>query len=129
MEDTILLLRYNCPDADCDVACLGWPDLHRHVRGAHHRKICDLCSRYKKVFTHEQELFTDAELAKHMKKETTTLVQSIKVDSKDIRFASSVENDFMARMNCTCIVERSTKDASFAIGEEVNHSTTEITAN
>ncbi|KAF4637681.1 hypothetical protein G7Y89_g408 [Cudoniella acicularis] len=66
-EDTRLLLRYNCPDADCDVACLGWPDLHRHVRGAHHRKICDLCSRHKKVFTHEQDLFTDAELGKHMK--------------------------------------------------------------
>ncbi|RQM07250.1 hypothetical protein DH86_00000941, partial [Scytalidium sp. 3C] len=29
VEDTVLLLRYNCPDGDCDVACLGWPDLHR----------------------------------------------------------------------------------------------------
>ena len=29
--DTLLLLRYNCPDASCDVACYGWPDLHRHV--------------------------------------------------------------------------------------------------
>ena len=34
-EDTVLLLRYNCPDADCDVACLGWPDLHRHVKSKH----------------------------------------------------------------------------------------------
>ncbi|KAJ5143259.1 uncharacterized protein N7515_002046 [Penicillium bovifimosum] len=47
--DTVLLLRYNCPDQDCDVACLGWPDLHRHV------------------FTHEHELFTMAELRKHEK--------------------------------------------------------------
>jgi hypothetical protein len=68
MEDTILLLRYNCPDGDCDVACLGWPDLHRHVRAVHHKKICDLCSRHKKVFTHEHELFTDQELQKHMRK-------------------------------------------------------------
>lgn len=68
MEDTILLLRYNCPDGDCDVACLGWPDLHRHVRAVHHKKICDLCSRHKKVFTHEHELFTDQELNKHMRK-------------------------------------------------------------
>lgn len=68
MEDTVLLLRYNCPDGDCDVACLGWPDLHRHVRAIHHKKICDLCSRHKKVFTHEHELFTDRELDRHMKK-------------------------------------------------------------
>jgi hypothetical protein len=61
-------LRYNCPDEDCDVACLGWPDLHKHVRAVHHKKICDLCSRHKKVFTHEHELFTDAELGRHMKK-------------------------------------------------------------
>lgn len=68
MEDTVLLLRYNCPDGDCDVACLGWPDLHRHVRAVHHKKICDLCSRHKKVFTHEHELFTDRELNRHMTK-------------------------------------------------------------
>jgi ribosome assembly protein 4 len=36
-EDTVLLLRYNCPDTDCDVACLGWPDLHRHVKSKHGR--------------------------------------------------------------------------------------------
>lgn len=34
-EDTVILLRYNCPDRDCDVACLGWPDLHRHVKSKH----------------------------------------------------------------------------------------------
>lgn len=68
VEDTVLLLRYNCPDGDCDVACLGWPDLHRHVRSVHHKKMCDLCTRHKKVFTHEHELFTDKELERHMKK-------------------------------------------------------------
>ncbi|KAI9740831.1 MAG: hypothetical protein M1818_004436 [Claussenomyces sp. TS43310] len=68
VEDTLLLLRYNCPDPSCDVACLGWPDLHRHVRSVHHKKMCDLCTRNKKVFTHEHELFTDKELHKHMTK-------------------------------------------------------------
>ncbi|KAI8965309.1 hypothetical protein F5Y11DRAFT_355125 [Daldinia sp. FL1419] len=53
--DTVLLLR------------LGWPDLHRHVRTTHHKKMCDLCTRNKKVFTHEHELFTDKELEKHMR--------------------------------------------------------------
>ena len=65
--DTILLLRYNCPDADCDFAGLGWPDLHRHVKSTHKKRMCDLCTRNKRVFTHEHELFTDKELEKHMR--------------------------------------------------------------
>ncbi|KAI1390426.1 uncharacterized protein F4822DRAFT_235845 [Hypoxylon trugodes] len=65
--DTVLLLRYNCPDDSCDFAGLGWPDLHRHVRAIHHKKMCDLCTRNKKVFTHEHELFTDKELERHMR--------------------------------------------------------------
>ncbi|EKV09806.1 hypothetical protein PDIG_28560 [Penicillium digitatum PHI26] len=65
--DTVLLLRYNCPDEGCDVACLGWPDLHRHVKSKHSKVMCDLCTRNKKVFTHEHELFTMAELRKHEK--------------------------------------------------------------
>ncbi|EXJ61304.1 uncharacterized protein A1O5_11861 [Cladophialophora psammophila CBS 110553] len=67
LEDTILLLRYNCPDKDCDVACLGWPDLHRHVKTRHGKVMCDLCTRNKKVFTHEHDLFTFGELRKHEK--------------------------------------------------------------
>ena len=66
-SDTLLLLRYNCPDHNCDVACRGWPDLHRHVRSVHHKILCDLCTRNKKVFTHEHELFTQQELRKHEK--------------------------------------------------------------
>ncbi|KAI0399756.1 hypothetical protein F4802DRAFT_588110 [Xylaria palmicola] len=65
--DTVLLLRYNCPDTSCDFAGFGWPDLHRHVRSTHNKKMCDLCTRNKKVFTHEHELFTDKELEKHMR--------------------------------------------------------------
>ncbi|OMP84916.1 LIM domain and RING finger protein [Diplodia seriata] len=64
-DDTILLLRYNCPDGSCDAACLGWPDLHRHVKSVHHQVMCDLCTRNKKVFTHEHQLFTNQELRKH----------------------------------------------------------------
>ena len=64
-EDTVLLLRYNCPDKDCDVACLGWPDLHRHVKTKHGKIMCDLCTRNKKVFTHEHDLFSYGELRKH----------------------------------------------------------------
>ncbi|KAK4129903.1 hypothetical protein BT67DRAFT_452828 [Trichocladium antarcticum] len=65
--DTVLLLQYNCPGAECDFAGLGWPDLHRHVRAAHSKKMCDLCTRHKKVFTHEHDMFTDKELTEHMR--------------------------------------------------------------
>lgn len=66
-KDTLLLLRYNCPDTTCDVACYGWPHLHGHVKKLHHKVMCDLCTRNKKVFTHEHELFTTQELRKHEK--------------------------------------------------------------
>ncbi|KAL8299976.1 hypothetical protein RB593_009700 [Gaeumannomyces tritici] len=65
--DTVLLLRYNCPDASCDYAGLGWPDLHRHTRSAHNKRMCDLCTRNKKVFTHEHELFSDKGVGDHMR--------------------------------------------------------------
>ncbi|KAI9889065.1 MAG: hypothetical protein M1814_005854 [Vezdaea aestivalis] len=66
-EDTVLLLRFNCPDSDCDVACIGWTDLQRHVKTTHQKTMCDLCIRNKKVFTHEHILFTRDELRKHEK--------------------------------------------------------------
>lgn len=66
-SDTLLLLRYNCPDPSCDIACYGWPDLHRHVKGQHQKVMCDLCTRNKKVFTHEHALFSQQELRKHEK--------------------------------------------------------------
>lgn len=36
-QDTVLLLRFNCPEPTCDIACLGWPALHRHVKNIHHK--------------------------------------------------------------------------------------------
>ncbi|KAG6037109.1 hypothetical protein E4U41_005320, partial [Claviceps citrina] len=66
--DTVLLLRYNCPDPACDFAGLGWPDLHRHVKASHHKRMCDLCTRNKKVFTHEHVLFSDRDLDRHMRR-------------------------------------------------------------
>ncbi|KAK0725035.1 hypothetical protein B0H67DRAFT_120210 [Lasiosphaeris hirsuta] len=65
--DTVLLLRYNCPDLDCEYAGLGWPDLHRHTRTVHKMKMCDLCTRNKKVFTHEHDLYNEKDLGDHMK--------------------------------------------------------------
>ena len=35
MEETLILLRFNCPDGSCDYIAGGWGDLKLHVRGAH----------------------------------------------------------------------------------------------
>ncbi|KAI9263220.1 hypothetical protein BDA99DRAFT_438441 [Phascolomyces articulosus] len=67
-QDTKLLLQYNCPDPDCDVACDGgFGELKRHVKKAHNRFLCDLCTRHKKIFAHEHTLYTHTQYHKHCK--------------------------------------------------------------
>lgn len=35
-DDTMILLRFNCPDSSCDVYCPeGWAELKRHVKSVH----------------------------------------------------------------------------------------------
>ena len=67
MEDTIVLLRFNCPDKACDFAANGWADLRLHIRQTHHLQLCNLCIQHKKVFAHEHTLYTQKELNLHFK--------------------------------------------------------------
>jgi hypothetical protein len=39
MEETLILLRYNCPDPTCDYNASGWHDLKLHVRAIHHKSM------------------------------------------------------------------------------------------
>jgi hypothetical protein len=40
MEETLLLLRFNCPDPSCDyIASAGWGDLKLHARSVHSRQM------------------------------------------------------------------------------------------
>ncbi|KAJ6563571.1 hypothetical protein DFH09DRAFT_1476168 [Mycena vulgaris] len=66
MEETLLLLRFNCPDAECDYIGNSWSDLKLHVRATHGRLMCDLCIRHKKVFAHEHALYPPNILALHL---------------------------------------------------------------
>jgi E3 ubiquitin-protein ligase ZNF598 len=67
MEDTMLLLRFNCPDPSCDyIANAGWGDLKLHVRSQHGMQMCELCIRHKKVFSHEHALYPPNILPLHM---------------------------------------------------------------
>ncbi|TFK46669.1 hypothetical protein OE88DRAFT_1714915 [Heliocybe sulcata] len=67
MEETLILLRFNCPDPKCDyIAVAGWGDLKLHVREMHGKVMCDMCIRHKKVFAHEQALYAPWQLPWHL---------------------------------------------------------------
>lgn len=130
-EDTVLLLRYNCPDEDCDVACLGWPDLHRHVKSKHSKVMWYVqigfdvglasatnepavtCVLETKRSLHTNIPFLPPQNCGNMRStEMTSQVQSTRVASRDTRNVVSVANDFMATTNFIPIAEISTKDAT-----------------
>ncbi|KAG5642923.1 hypothetical protein DXG03_001874 [Asterophora parasitica] len=66
MEETLILLRFNCPDSDCAYIGNGWGDLKLHVRATHGKLMCDLCIRSKKVFAHEHALYPPNILSAHL---------------------------------------------------------------
>ncbi|CAE6424774.1 unnamed protein product [Rhizoctonia solani] len=66
MEDTMILLRFNCPDPDCDVVAQGWSDLKWHAKEKHDSILCDLCIRHKKIFAHEHTLYSPVTFGLHM---------------------------------------------------------------
>lgn len=66
MEETLILLKYNCPDPSCDYIGNGWADLKLHTRAVHSRLICDLCIKHKKVFSHEHALYPTNVLPVHL---------------------------------------------------------------
>lgn len=35
MEESLILLRFNCPDSDCVFIAKGWDDLKTHARTVH----------------------------------------------------------------------------------------------
>jgi hypothetical protein len=39
MQESLFLLRFNCPDPSCDHMATGWNDLKLHVRGTHKKQM------------------------------------------------------------------------------------------
>ncbi|EMD38121.1 hypothetical protein CERSUDRAFT_82356 [Gelatoporia subvermispora B] len=66
MEETLILLRFNCPDSNCDYIGNGWSDLKLHTRATHGKLMCDLCIKVKKVFAHEHALYPPNILPHHL---------------------------------------------------------------
>ena len=68
LDEVLILLRFNCPDTSCSEALEGWYNLKQHVKRVHHRVMCDICIKHKKIFTHEHALFTRDTLTRHCRK-------------------------------------------------------------
>ncbi|WFD17864.1 RING-type E3 ubiquitin transferase [Malassezia caprae] len=68
-HDTISLLRFHCPQPQCETLCSGWADLKAHAKREHTRLLCDLCVQHKKIFAHEHTLFTASSLQAHLSAE------------------------------------------------------------
>ncbi|KAI0797515.1 hypothetical protein C8Q75DRAFT_738536 [Abortiporus biennis] len=66
MEDSLILLRFNCPDSSCDYIANGWSDLKLHTRATHGKLMCDICIRFKKIFAHEHVLYSPSQLPLHL---------------------------------------------------------------
>ncbi|KAF8310203.1 hypothetical protein DL93DRAFT_1671469 [Clavulina sp. PMI_390] len=66
MEETLFLLRFNCPDTECTFTGTGWADLKWHTKDMHGLILCDLCIRHKKIFAHEHTLYTPKQIMQHM---------------------------------------------------------------
>ncbi|KAK6460745.1 hypothetical protein DFJ63DRAFT_239632 [Scheffersomyces coipomensis] len=63
-DDTEGLLKFNC--SLCDEAdCKTFKDLMDHVKEAHNKFYCLICSKYKKAFIQELPLYTYKQLQRH----------------------------------------------------------------
>jgi transcription elongation factor Elf1 len=57
MEQTLLLLRFNCPAPDCGHMAVNWDALEKHTLGMHGKVICRVCRSSLSRFAHEQTLY------------------------------------------------------------------------
>lgn len=62
-NEVLGLLRFNCPA--CAEICGSWKELKRHAQERHHLRFCDLCTRHKKEFTRNFQLYNARDLSKH----------------------------------------------------------------
>ncbi|KAK4689158.1 hypothetical protein P7C73_g938, partial [Tremellales sp. Uapishka_1] len=65
MEETLLLLRYNCPYPNCAHVAHSWESLERHTASVHGLVICKLCRSVLSRFAHEQVLYPPHLLGLH----------------------------------------------------------------
>ncbi|ORY35728.1 hypothetical protein BCR39DRAFT_511754 [Naematelia encephala] len=65
MEQSLLILRFNCPAPDCAHMGVDWSSLERHTLRVHGGVLCNLCRSQLSRFSHEQVLYPPHLLALH----------------------------------------------------------------
>jgi hypothetical protein len=57
MQDSLVLLRFNCPDSSCEHVATGWNDLKLHVRGIHKKFMwcAPICPRLSVLSDYTQK--------------------------------------------------------------------------
>ncbi|RXW12973.1 hypothetical protein EST38_g12882 [Candolleomyces aberdarensis] len=55
MEETLILLRFNCPDSACDYIGNGWGDLKLHVRATHGKLLWECFFSVDEIYPHMRE--------------------------------------------------------------------------
>ncbi|KAA8576685.1 hypothetical protein EYC84_006762 [Monilinia fructicola] len=100
-EDTLLLLRYNCPDPNCDAACRGHPlcsfcgqrfygddELFLHCRDKHER--CHVCDRLSN--NGQPHYYVDySSLSQHFRKDHFPCNEPECLEQKLIFFATEMD--------------------------------------
>ncbi|KAI8966967.1 hypothetical protein BDF20DRAFT_903490 [Mycotypha africana] len=74
-KEAMHMMDYNCPiqrleegnKASCQQVCQNWNELKQHVIKEHQMNLCDLCTRFKKIFPFEHTLYTPSQLLTHYK--------------------------------------------------------------
>lgn len=136
MEETLILLRFNCPDSACDYIGNGWGDLKLHVRATHGRVLWYAVLFIAIIFEAKHLLAICASGSKKFLLMSTSCIlpmfcpfiyhrctneetrpyHRIRSMEACTRFASSAANASSAVMSCTRICGSGMKSASFANG-------------
>ena len=124
LEDSMLLLRFNCPDPSCDVACKNWSALKAHVKSSHHRY---LWYRYPVsllmivLSAHNIKRFSHMSISSILPANSQPTLQlaiqsktSPLLASQAIQNVNSATNHFTRSMNSLNITEKNTNDVTFA---------------
>ncbi|KAG6819490.1 hypothetical protein H0H93_011347 [Arthromyces matolae] len=88
MEETLLLLRFNCPDSDCPYIGNGWGDLKLHVRATHGKLMC--FQNYDSLVYHSSSILGSIVAQSFIRKLTST-EHTIRVPNRSALLGHMVE--------------------------------------
>ena len=135
MEETLILLRFNCPDTDCTFIARSWNDLKVHVRATHGKlmwsvsfngllleslmrlclAICVFVSRKSsRMNIHYIPLASFTSMSPPWRIDLRNQSKKIRSMVECIPSASFARNAFSGMMNCSLTCEKDMRNVLFA---------------